>query len=214
MNLILARHGNTFSPNDPVVWAGATNDLPLVKKGVEQAHILAEALLTQAVIPARIYCSPLQRTRSYAEIISARLGLATPPQVDPRLNEIDYGQWTGLTDQQVAHQFGAQPLRDWQEKSLWPSQGNWGSSAATVIQEIQSFVTELLSLHKENETLLVVSSNGKLRYFLTLVPGEFDKRVIQASFKMKTGNIAKLRLDNGTYSIPYWNQQPNLDLPI
>jgi probable phosphoglycerate mutase len=37
MQLILSRHGNTFSPQDAVVWVGAKQDLPLVDSGVLQA---------------------------------------------------------------------------------------------------------------------------------------------------------------------------------
>jgi len=43
--------------------------------------------------PAAVYCSPLERTRETAAIIAARWNLV--PRIEPDLNEIEYGEWTG-----------------------------------------------------------------------------------------------------------------------
>jgi len=44
--------------------------------------------------------SPLRRARETADLIAERLGLGAPV-VDPRLVEIDYGTWEGLTQAEV-----------------------------------------------------------------------------------------------------------------
>jgi len=208
MNIILSRHGNTFGPNDPVVWTGATNDLPLVEKGLAQAEKFAQALMTQKIRPAAIYCSPLQRTAKYAGVIVQRLELPFQPIVDPRINEVDYGEWTGLTNEQVKERFGEVALRGWDKRSEWPAQGNWGGSPETVIAEAKSFVEDLLQWHDRNDTIVVVTSNGRLRYFLTLAHGEFEKRVKDGSFKVKTGNVCKLVCETEKIQIAYWNADP------
>ncbi len=208
MNILLSRHGNTFGPHDPVVWTGATNDLPLVEKGIAQAETFAEVLLSQKIKPSAIYCSPLQRTSKYASILVQKLNLPFKATVDPRINEVDYGEWTGLTNEQVIARFGEAALKAWDEKSQWPTEGKWGSSESAVTAEVKSFVHDLLIQYESNETVIVITSNGRLRYFLTLVPGEFEKRIQNSSFKVKTGNICKLSVHNGGISISYWNQVP------
>lgn len=209
MNLLLSRHGNTFGPNDPVVWAGATNDLPLVEKGLAQAEKLAAALLAQKIIPAAVYCGPLQRTSRYASIVMQKIGLQGKPTVDRRLNEIDYGEWTGLTNEQVIARFGEAALKAWDEHARWPEKGGWGGSEKSAIAEVHSFIDDLTQKHREDDTIIVVTSNGRLRYFLTLVEGEFERRAQTGAFKVKTGNICKLRQQSGLFSVSCWNAEPS-----
>lgn len=76
MRLILARHGNTFAPGDKVVWAGSTNDLALVETGLKQAHAAADYLIQEKIVPTAIYCSPLQRTKKFAQSSSSALDLS------------------------------------------------------------------------------------------------------------------------------------------
>jgi probable phosphoglycerate mutase len=208
MELLLARHGNTFGPNDPVVWAGATNDLPLVEKGLEQAEKLASVLKGQGLKPA-VYSGPLQRTFKYASIVSERLGLPKP-KIDLRLHELDYGGWTGLTAEQTEAKFGTAAVEAWEERSEWPpkSQGGWKGSEAQTLDEIKTLVADLEKKHGPDALVLAVTSNGRLRYFLKLIEGEFERRVRDRSFKVKTGAVCKLRESDGKWSVAYWNVDP------
>ena len=45
MDILFARHGNTFGPGDKVVWVGRETDLPLVEKGLAQAEAAGQALV-------------------------------------------------------------------------------------------------------------------------------------------------------------------------
>jgi len=208
MRLILARHGNTFAPSDKVVWAGQTNDLPLVEAGLKQAQIAAKYLLEQAVKPKAIYCSPLQRTGKFADILADVLKYPGKPIVDARLNEIDYGQWTGLSDQEVIDQFGADELKQWNEFSRWPKNGNWGDSESKITADVQSFASELQNNYASDDTIIAVTSNGRLRYFLTLIDNEFESRRTNKSLKVKTGNICELQCTNGKFQLNYWDKNP------
>jgi probable phosphoglycerate mutase len=208
VNILLSRHGNTFNPGDPVVWAGSQNDLPLVEKGVIQAERFASALIEKRVSLSAIYCGPLQRTSHYASILIQKLKLPFQPRIDFRLNEIDYGDWTGLTHDQVVSRFGETDLKRWEEESRWPTQGNWGGREEQMIQEVRSFVEDLIQKHQEHDSVAVITSNGRLRYFLTLIPGEFEKRIRERAFKVKTGNICRFRHQNGILSVLNWNQDP------
>jgi broad specificity phosphatase PhoE len=93
---LLARHGQS-TWNAEGRWQGRA-DPPLSELGARQAEDAA-AVLRDADGPAgridRIWASPLRRAHRTAEIIGA--GLDLPVSVDPRLVEVDAGEWTGLT---------------------------------------------------------------------------------------------------------------------
>ena len=208
MNILLSRHGNTFAPEQKVVWTGGTYDIPLVDKGVEQAITLATSLAKQGIVPNDIFCGSLRRTREYADIIAHELKLTKLPIIDERLNEIDYGDWTGLSSEEVETKYGGTELYRWDSHSEWPMKAHWGGSEQEEIDNISSFVSEVISNYAENDTVLIISSNGKLRYFLKLVPGEFERRVRNQTFKVKTGNICKLVYQEERFILKFWNKSP------
>lgn len=209
MRLILARHGNTFAPGDKVVWAGQTNDLPLVETGLQQAQVAANYLLVQGIKPKAIYCSPLQRTKTFAEILAATLNYEGAPIIDQRLHEIDYGEWTGRSDQEIIDQFGVDQLKEWSEFSRWPQTGSWGANESQIKSEVESFVKDIQAKYSVDDTIIAVSSNGRLRYFLSLINGEFERRRQDKTLKVKTGNICELAAENGQFALKYWDKKPN-----
>lgn len=209
MDLILARHGNTFGAGDPVVWVGARDDLPLVERGREQAARLGEALSRAGVRPAEVLCGPLSRTREHAEIVCRKLGLAGSAAIDERLGEIDYGVWSGLTDLQIRESFGDQELAAWNERSEWPKGAGWAGNERRMEGEVRSLADDLAARHGPGESVLCISSNGRLRYFLKLVPGAFEESVERRSFKVRTGNVCRLRqLPGGVWELLRWDEDP------
>jgi len=213
MQLILARHGNTFAPGDKVVWAGATNDLPLVSEGIAQAERCARALKQLGITPAATFCSALQRTRTYAETVLKELGLTSAPTIDDRLVEIDYGAWTGLSAVEVIEQFGTEALKQWSTQSVWPTNAGWGSSEQEIIREVREFTGELVTRFHPDDTVFIVSSNGRLRYFLTLMPDELARRVKAQRFNVKTGHLCLITYREGTFSVMQWNVAPREFIP-
>lgn len=100
--VLLVRHGLT-ALTGPVL-AGRTPGLALDERGRAQAAAVAQRL---APVPlAAVVSSPLQRCVETAGAIAAgRDGLA--PQLDDRLVEVGYGDWTG------------RPLRELMKEPLW-----------------------------------------------------------------------------------------------
>jgi len=91
----LIRHG----PHDLLgrTMAGRMPGVHLNAEGQRQAEQLAERL---AAVPIRaIYSSPLERSQETAVPLAARLGL--PVQTSEALGEIDFGDWTGRTFQEL-----------------------------------------------------------------------------------------------------------------
>jgi probable phosphoglycerate mutase len=96
---LLARHGQS-TWNADGRWQGQA-DPPLSELGERQAADAALVLQRPAreVAIDRVWASTLQRARRTAEIIAAGLALAV--EVDPRLQEVDAGEWSGLTRAQI-----------------------------------------------------------------------------------------------------------------
>src|SRR5258705_1596824 len=98
ITLYFARHGETVA-NVEHRFQGR-NDTPLTELGRRQARMLADILAGCVALRAhpRFVSSPLPRTRTTMEIILDALGLPREYETDPRLMEIDLGDWSGLTD--------------------------------------------------------------------------------------------------------------------
>jgi probable phosphoglycerate mutase len=193
VDLFFARHGDTFAPGQKVVWAGSKNDLPLAPRGIEQARALGEALRRCRVAPVRVLTGPLERTREFARLALAAMDSAVVPRIEPRLDEIDYGLWSGLTNGEVIERF-------------WPRNAEWGGSEASVQGELHSLIRELVA--SGDSPVLLVSSNGRLRYVLTLIERELERRVREQKFKIKTGHLACLHWDGERFSLPFWDVAP------
>lgn len=206
MRLILARHGDTFEPGEKVVWAGTRNDLKLARRGHEQAQAVGQLLLRAQVNLDGIYCSELARTRTFADIVRAELNLAEDPRIDRRLNEIDYGGWTGLSVEEVRRKFGPDGIEGWEQHSRWPHDGGWTETEDQVAGEVRALFGELQGQYARNRTVLLVSSGGRLRYFLKLCAGEFERRIADSSFKVRTGALGLLT-DEPAPTILFWNKR-------
>jgi len=208
MDIICARHGNTFAPGERVVFVGAKEDVPLAPAGEEQARRLAAALREAGVKPAVVLCGPLQRTRRYADLVAAELRLAMQPVVDERLTEIDYGDWAGLTNEEISSQLDqGEDLRLWNEAGVWPARANWGGSEAGVKSRVAAFL-QVLQRELPGEAVLVVSSNGILRYFAIAAAGAEARSDARFPFKMRTGNFGIIRDTGDKYVIVSWDVTP------
>lgn len=94
--IILVRHGQT-EWNRVERFRGRA-DVPLNETGLAQAEATG-ARVSSEWRPVAIYSSPLSRSVRTAEAIARRTGL--PVQIHPGLADIDYGEWQGLTPEEV-----------------------------------------------------------------------------------------------------------------
>lgn len=94
--LVLIRHGRT-AWNHAGRFQGRA-DIPLDEHGRAQALRMAGHVA--ALGPTAIVASDLLRARQTADVLAAVTGLAA--RIDPRLQEIDVGSWSGRTIEDAA----------------------------------------------------------------------------------------------------------------
>ena len=100
-DLWLVRHGQT-DWNLAGRWQGQSPQAPgLNEAGRAQALALRSQLAGKQV--AAIYSSDLLRARQTAELLAEPLGL--PVNLDPRLREMDLGDWEGLLSNEISARF-------------------------------------------------------------------------------------------------------------
>ena len=90
MTVILLRHGRSTA-NTAATLAGRTPGVGLDETGMAQALALVDRL--GALPIAAIVSSPLQRCQETIYRLARTLEIE--PTLDPRLLEVDYGEWTG-----------------------------------------------------------------------------------------------------------------------
>jgi len=203
MQLILARHGNTFGLGDKVVWVGARNDFPLVEKGVIQAHAVAEGLISAGLLPTRIYSGPLQRTVHTARIIANVLDLGKNCiKIAEELVEIDYGTWEARSNSEIRAEVGDGPLDDWQKRSIWPEGFGWSPDESTVLERWSRLMKAIQRENADNAVVLIVSSNGIYRLVAKMLG------LSASEAKMNTGAVSQLFVNREGAEVVRWNLDP------
>jgi broad specificity phosphatase PhoE len=151
--LLLARHGET-EWNATGRWQGSTGP-PLNERGREQAEALADRL--DGVALDAIYSSPALRAVETAEVVSRRLAL--PVRQDARLGEVDFGEWEGLTSEEIDERY-AGAFAEWNASKL--ARPPAGETDLEMAERVLEAVYEIAARHPE-ERVLVVTSGGPIR---------------------------------------------------
>ncbi|MBR2567003.1 MAG: histidine phosphatase family protein [Paenibacillus sp.] len=162
-SIVLIRHGTT-QWNVEKKYLGHT-DIGLLPAAQEELASLREQCLH--LTWDAVYCSDLLRCRQTLAQIAP---LATEQaKFDPRLRENDFGQWEGMTYEQLKHN----PLyRSWIDdpQEITPPQGEaW----QTFTRRIDSFLHEHIWLEEQRNPqkpsykTLVVTHGGVIRYMVS-----------------------------------------------
>ncbi len=202
--LLIARHGNTFAPGDTVTYVGGRTDLPLVESGKEQARKIGHYLKDNRLIPDVIYSSGLQRAQETAKIAVKESGVSNPVFTLDIFNEIDYGPDENKTREDIIARIGEQPLKDWDDNSTPPP--GWAIDPDTIIKNWIDFADHAQA-HDDNETILVVTSNGIAR-FAPYITGDYPAFRAAHSPKMSTGGLSVFKYENSGWVLKGWNIKP------
>lgn len=178
--IYLVRHGQT-AWNASGRFMGQA-DISLNETGLAQAAAVARRLAGQPF--DAIYSSDLLRARATAEPFAA--GRLTPIQTEPRLRELHFGTWQGLTYSEIA-QHDPQRLAAWQADPLQCAPPG-GETLGQMLMRLQGLLSEIRGAYPEGDVLLV-SHGGPLRTLVCSLLG----LPVEAYWRFK--------LDNGSLSI-------------
>jgi probable phosphoglycerate mutase len=200
LTLVLTRHGLT-PRSDPEQHLGQRIDIELSPAG--QAQAVALAVRLDHVRFERIYTSPLVRARETAAIIAQRSPGTPPIEADPRLREMDYGHWEGLTYPQI-------DARDLAERKAWEADPATiacpgGESGNDVAARVRSFLADLLRAHDEapladpaTERPVLAVAHSSLNRILVCVALGIEVREFRLRLQQSQANLTALRFEHGS----------------
>ena len=147
LRLFVVRHGETAWSRERR-FAGS-RDVALEPEGLRQCEAVARALAPQAVVA--VYASPLERARASAEVIAKPHRL--PVEIDPAFGEMAFGEWEGLTREEVAARFPA-AYEEWRHAPHLVRIGG-GETLARVAERARGAVQALAATHAGKTIVLV-----------------------------------------------------------
>ena len=191
----LVRHGEHMLQGR--LAAGRTPGIGLSPQGRGEAAAVALRLAGEKI--DTIYASPLDRTRETAEIIARRLDL--PVVVREDLIEIDFGDWTGLTFDQVRADKRWELWRSCRSIAAIPGGESW----RRVQERIVDALVDMRRRHPDG-TVVVVSHGDVIRAALLFalgMPLDLYNRI-----EIATASVSTVRIDNSGIRVPTVNERP------
>jgi phosphoserine phosphatase len=146
--IILVRHGHVEGIS-PERFRGRV-DLTLTAEGRRQAAVTADRIHA-TWRPAAVFASPLSRCRATAEAIATPLGLSPRPL--DGLIDIDYGQWQGLTPDEVRARWPGL-LETWYRAPDWAAIPG-GETLQDVLVRALSALRDVVDRHPSDTVVLV-----------------------------------------------------------
>jgi probable phosphoglycerate mutase len=192
----LLRHG------EPNVFGRINGRLPgvgLSDRGRGEVAAVAERFAAEKI--DAIYSSPLQRTRETAEIVADRLGL--PVQYREDVIELDFGEWTGLTADEIRKDERWQMWNSCRSIAAIPGGESWRQVQDRVVHAL----FDLQRLHPD-ESVVVVSHGDVIRaglLFALGMPLDFGSRL-----EVGLASLNTIRLDGSGIRVLALNDRPRL----
>lgn len=166
--IYLIRHGQSQNNRKHII--GGNLDNPLSEQGKKQAEHLAR-LFGKKQLDA-VLSSSLSRAKDTANILARAQGLT--PVVSSLIDEIDFGDWQGMTFAQVREKYP-------EEYQVW--RYDWtnfyapgGECFADVESRCQSFL-QLLIEEYDGCHVAVVAHQGILRVLMATLFHNYDMRI-------------------------------------
>jgi broad specificity phosphatase PhoE len=189
VELWLVRHGETEWSLSGV--HTGTTDIPLTDHGRERAAELREFLKGTSF--ARVLVSPLQRARETCAIA----GFSAQAEVEPDLEEWDYGESEGQSTQQMRERYNDP------EWSVWTREIVGGEALEHVGERADRVIAAALTGLGEDAKVALFAHAHILRILAARWIG-LEARGGQ-SFALGTGSVSVLNWERRTRVISQWN---------
>jgi broad specificity phosphatase PhoE len=185
LTLVLTRHGAT-ERSEPEQHLGQRIDIALSEPGRAAAAALGGRL--RGMDFARVVASPLRRAQETAAIVAAGRDIET----DPRLAEMDYGEWEGLTYEQIQER-DAERRRAWEqdpERIACPG----GESGGDVARRVSAFLEDAVGgAAPDLPTRVLAVAHSTTNRILLAVALTVPVRYYRRRFRQEPANLTVLR---------------------
>lgn len=179
--IFLIRHGRQCSKLCNV-------DVALDETGRRQAVLTGQRLVSYGI--EKLYSSELLRARETAEIINRSLAL--PCEILPDLQEIDFGGFTGKTDEEIKEIYGA--FRT--ERSLhrddipYPEGGECGRD---VVKRVMPQLRRLCQ--RKEDRIAVITHGGVIRSVCAEILNTDQRHKLKFAIDMENTSLTELIYD-------------------
>jgi broad specificity phosphatase PhoE len=200
-DLWLVRHGQT-EWNRVGRWQGQSPTAPgLNEVGRAQALALRNQLLGRQV--SAVYSSDLLRAYQTAELLADPLGL--PVHLEPRLREMDLGDWEGLLSNEISARFPHHLV----ERDCNPLQTSAprGETPGCVAERVASALDDIVMTHC-GEPVLIVAHGLSLAAVICLARGIPLERI----YDHVPGNASLLHVEWGARAYAYEHNHPEFSV--
>ena len=153
MRIYLVRHARQCSPLCNV-------DVELAPEGVQQAELLAARMKEWNFVDA-IYSSALLRAVQTAKILGGAIGMEPKPGA-AAVNEMEFGELTGLSDREIDARYGA--FMEQRRALLADLSFPGGECGADVFARAYPFLLEVAESGQEHA--VIVTHGGTIRAIL------------------------------------------------
>ena len=188
----------------------------------ERARAVGRYLKENGFALTKVYAAPLKRTMETAKLALNEAGVTLPVFPEEGLREIDYGVDENRPEDDVVERLGKEylakenaiaPTREqivakgnevidaWNKKAVLPD--GWMADVPAMIDFWKNFAAAI----NENETVLVVSSNGTIR-FAPYITSDYDAFCATHDIKVATGGVCLFENDGLKWICREWNLKP------
>ena len=190
--LLLIRHAEVEARYQSVF--GGRIDMDLSPRGREQAAKLARYLRAKPL--SAIYASPMRRVQQ--TLAPLLVNGAPKPTIFPDLREVDFGDWTGLSWDQVQEKFGVSAF-SWLEQLECGGIAN-AESGETLRERVELCLERILARHP-GQQVAIFCHGGIVRVLLGILlrwplslMAKFEIEYASVSRVVLLSNKAKLEL--------------------
>lgn len=190
--LMIIRHGQTLW-NLERKYQGHS-DIALSDKGIKQAEAVAARLATEKI--DAVYASDLSRACKTAEYIADKHNLKV--NVMPELREIKFGEWEGLTYDQISARWPGMLGKLWTTPDELEIPG--GESFYQLKERAYAAIKKIVKEHPE-QTVVVVAHGGTIGTILC------------AMLDIHLNHVWSIKQDNTAVNvIEYYDGRPTITL--
>ena len=184
MEIILVRHGMTDYNQKKVFHGWIESNLN--KTGILQGERTAFVLSKEDIDV--IFTSPLKRCIDTTNIIEKKL-VNVPVIIEPRLKEINFGLFEGLSYQEITRMYGDH-VKKWNDEPLeyhFPG----GESIPEFFERVKCFIE---GLYQSNyQKVVLVTHDGCIKSILSYISN--NKIDLFWKYTVKPGSISRVSLD-------------------